>query len=173
MSQPKCAGQTFAAEVTDTKGNTLKCRLSSGQSNSIHGISFNRKEGRNFQKGDQVSVIVTSENPFRIVLAKDFVKPLLIFDMHGVLGEREPFQKGKPRRFIRRPYSQEFIHFCAERFEIAVWSCALKKNIDLKMFTGIKLIFVWTQVNTCTQDVCGFISIFASEYITFIDANSC
>jgi hypothetical protein len=146
MSDSNSAGNVFAAQVTDTKGVTLKCRLSTDQEGSIHGISFNRKEGRNFQKGDQVSVIVTSKKPFQIALTKDFVKPLLIFDMHGVLGEREPFQKGKPRRFIRRPHSQEFIRFCAERFEIAVWSCALKKNIDLKMFDGVKLIFVWTQV---------------------------
>lgn len=86
-----------------------------------------------------------SQSPLQIALTKDYVKPLLIFDMHGVLGEREPFQKGKPRRFIRRPHCEEFVKYCAERYEIAVWSCAMKKNIDLKIFNNIKLIFVWTQ----------------------------
>lgn len=136
---------TVSARVVSFKGTTLQCRLSTGAEGNIHGISFNRQQRRNFRVGDNVSVVVTSEEPFQIALTKEYVKPLLIFDMHGVLGEREPFQKGKPRRFIRRPFCEDFIKFCSERYELAVWSCALKKNIDLKMFQGVKLIFVWTQ----------------------------
>jgi hypothetical protein len=145
ISSSNSTGPIVPAEVTSCKGTTLKCQLSSGEQGLIQGISFNRKLGRNFRNGDRVEVIVMSQSPLQIALTKDYVKPLLIFDMHGVLGEREPFQKGKPRRFIRRPHCEEFVKYCAERYEIAVWSCAMKKNIDLKIFNNIKLIFVWTQ----------------------------
>ena len=156
------------AKVIDVKGCNIVCKLTSSEHNdrvaTISGISYNRKVRRKFKKGDEVHVIIVSEDPLQVSLTKEYVKPLLIFDMHGVLGEREPYKKGKPRRFIRRPFSQEFIHFCAELFEIAVWSCAMKKNIDLNMFDGISLIFVWTQV--------GNVSVSHGRYCSTCQCNS-
>lgn len=173
MIAPGHKRDTVAARVVSFKGTTLQCRLYSGEEGSIHGISFNRQQGRNFRVGDNITVVVTSEDPLQIALTKEYVKPLLIFDMHGVLGEREPFQKGKPRRFIRRPFCEEFIKFCSERYELAVWSCALKKNIDLKMFQGVKLIFVWTQVRiyvSSFQQAVVFLKYFA-QMLSMINFN--
>jgi hypothetical protein len=108
-------------------------------------IYFNAKEKRKFVIGDSIEVILTSTGVF---LTKEYIRPLLIFDMHGVLGERETYEKrsssGK-RRFVRRPYCEDFIKMCADHYELAVWSCGMKKNIDLTIFGNFNLLFAWCQ----------------------------
>lgn len=145
-------GQICEATVTQiTKKGTLICHLLQGKKIreiSIHGIIFNAKTNAPFVSGDIVKIMITNVNPLEASLTKEYVRPLLIFDMHGVLGEREPWEKRRKdgkRRFIKRPYCEEFIRFCANHFELAVWSCGKKKNIDLNIFSGIKLLFVWCQ----------------------------
>jgi hypothetical protein len=143
-------GSSYDAKIVSVAKQGLKCRLTCNNSEGyISGITFNAQTKRQFNKGDIVRVIVTSiTNTVELVLTKEYVRPLLIFDMHGVLGERVPFeQRGRDgkRRFIRRPFVEDFIELCSQHFEIAVWSCGMKKNIDLKMFDGKKLLFVWCQ----------------------------
>lgn len=61
-----------------------------------------------------------------------------------VSGERMPFQEGLSklqaqkmvRKFITRPYCEEFLEFCYKYFEVAVWSSALQKNLSLSMFSS-------------------------------------
>jgi hypothetical protein len=114
----------------------------------IHGILHNAQTSQPFHPGDMIHLVITNLQPLEASLTKEYVRPLLIFDMHGVLGEREPWEKRRKdgkRRFIKRPYCEEFIRFCSQHFELAVWSCGKKKNIDLNIFSGVKLLFVWCQ----------------------------
>ncbi|KAK7284928.1 hypothetical protein RJT34_19682 [Clitoria ternatea] len=56
---------------------------------------------------------------------------------------------------FKRPFSEEFMKFCLERFEVGIWSSAMEHNIDAALTYAIgalrrKLLFVWDQ-NQCTD----------------------
>mmetsp|Transcript_9994 Transcript_9994/g.15088 ORF Transcript_9994/g.15088 Transcript_9994/m.15088 type:complete len:473 (-) Transcript_9994:427-1845(-) len=144
-------GNVYDATIIDVKPQSLVCEVRCDEittvQTNIRDMYYNAKEKRLFIKGDKASVIVTSTNPFRVCLTKEYVRPLLILDIHGVIGDREPFNKNSRtgRKFIKRPYFEEFLALCEEHFEIAAWSCAKKKNIDLDLFEKTKLLFVWSQ----------------------------
>jgi hypothetical protein len=146
-------GSVYEATVTQiTKKGSLICHVAflsnKTREISIHGILFNAQTREPFHPGDVIHVVITSLQPVEASLTKEYVRPLLIFDMHGVLGEREPWEKRRKdgkRRFIKRPHCEEFIRYCSQHFELAVWSCGKKKNIDLNIFSGVKLLFVWCQ----------------------------
>lgn len=146
----------ITCDICDTSQDKF-ANCSSGMIGKVDGIRFNRKENRLFQMGDLVQVYVQQKKPLVLSLDKQFVRPLLIFDVHGVLGERTPFhgggkfnkKSGTTREFVTRPHCKEFLEFCFEHFEVAVWSSALSKNLALPMFrsgTGKNSpLFVWSQ----------------------------
>ena len=129
--------------------------LTTGTIGQVCGVRYNRKECRSFQVGDIVHVHPYPANPQFLCIDKKYIKPLLIFDIHGVLGERLPFQEGLSknmgrkvaRKFITRPHCEDFLDFCFENYEVGVWSSALKKNLSLSMFgeKGRTPLFVWSQ----------------------------
>jgi hypothetical protein len=97
-------------------------------------------------------VICLSKDPCRVSLTSEDVKPLLILDLNGVLGEREPYDINSPgalRKFRRRPWCDEFLQLMSQYYEIAVWSCANGKNITISLNgafqnnPNIKLLFQW------------------------------
>jgi hypothetical protein len=149
-------GSIYEATVSQvTKKRSLICHLISPRKKcleiTVHGIIFNAKTQALFVPGDAVHLLITKITPLiEASLSKEYVRPLLIFDMHGVLGEREPWETSRgggkrQRRFIKRPYCEEFILLCSNYFELAVWSCGKKRNIDLNIFQKVKLLFVWCQ----------------------------
>mmetsp|Transcript_19917 Transcript_19917/g.33572 ORF Transcript_19917/g.33572 Transcript_19917/m.33572 type:complete len:1191 (+) Transcript_19917:54-3626(+) len=112
-------------------------------------IFYNNQEKRPFQKGDRVQVQCLSTSPSVVLcLTPEYVRPLIILDINGPLGERAPYNPGEPskkRVFNKRNYLQDFLRFVSERFEVAVWSCSTRKNLELNIFSGISLVFVWCQ----------------------------
>nr|KAJ0226314.1 hypothetical protein LSAT_V11C100020740 [Lactuca sativa] len=58
-------------------------------------------------------------------------------------------------KVYKRPFCEEFLRFCFERFEVGLWSSAMEHNID-KVLTQIigelktKFLFTWDQ-NQCTK----------------------
>lgn len=142
-------GRVYEAKIIQiSKKNTLICQVSTltGKIREIclTGLTFNAKTKRNFEMNEIIHIQCTSLTPIQYTITKEYIKPLLIFDMHGVLGEREEFQH-KKRKFIKRPHCVEFIKLLAQYYELAVWSCGKKKNIDLNIFNGMKLLFIWCQ----------------------------
>jgi hypothetical protein len=178
----------YEVPVVEVFATSIRCDLSeflSGDGTSaaftvgvINGVRFNRVENRRFQVGDVVRIyykgLSSPKNslqkniPFKnrqladaVVFSIDkmYIKPLLIFDVHGVLGERVPFEEalaksnGKKvvREFVPRPYCKEFLDFCFKHFEVAVWSSAFLKNMNLSMFDAAggkkkrSPLFVWSQ----------------------------
>ena len=84
---------------------------------------YNYKLDRLFIVDDEITVIVLSHDKSKLTLcpSKEYVRPLVILDVNGVLGEREPFDENNPtvlRKFFPRPYVKEFLQFCAEKFEL-------------------------------------------------------
>ncbi|KEH24112.1 putative FCP1 domain, HAD-like domain-containing protein [Medicago truncatula] len=90
-------------------------------------------------------------------------KKLLIMNLNGFLLHRAHVcdKKAIPKSrtadykypyflLFKRPFSEEFIKFCLERFEVGLWSSAMEHNIDDALACAIgelknKLLFVWDQ----------------------------
>jgi len=74
-------------------------------------------------------------------------KPLLVLDLNGVLCDRGTYatRDSKQKKSINRPHAASFVRWCYERFEIGVWSCAKKDNMDLSLFEGRDLVMCWDQ----------------------------
>ncbi|KAK9921146.1 hypothetical protein M0R45_029669 [Rubus argutus] len=56
---------------------------------------------------------------------------------------------------FRRPFAEEFMQFCLERFEVGIWSSAQEKNVDavldcMKANQRTRLLSVWGQ-SQCTD----------------------
>jgi hypothetical protein len=58
----------------------------------------------------------------------------------------------------KRPFAEEFMKFCLERFEVGIWSSACEKNVDIVLSIVLenlqdKLLFVWDQESVRTVDI--------------------
>ena len=115
----------------------------------VSGTFYNNKKKRPFQKGDKVQVFcIAKESNVELCLSPEYMRPLLILDINGPLGERTAFDvkdRKKKRTFIKRNHLQEFLSLVSEHYEVAIWSCSTRKNIELSLFDGINLVFVWCQ----------------------------
>ncbi|RHN47647.1 putative FCP1 domain, HAD-like domain-containing protein [Medicago truncatula] len=119
----------------------------------------------------------------RIIVMRVFLKPkkkkLLVLNLNGFLLHRSihtfrftdqgccpnPILKSRTADQIylnfllfKRPFSEEFMKFCLERFEVGIWTCAKKINVDGALTFAIgeesknKLLFVWDQ-SDCTDSL--------------------
>ncbi|XP_057739779.1 uncharacterized protein LOC130956829 [Arachis stenosperma] len=133
-------------------------------------------------KGDQHIPIKEAENTSGEYVVKDISRScnsknkLLILDMNGLLadfvkkvpqGSKSPDfkiyggRKGSIKVF-KRPFCDEFIQFCLDRFHVGVWSSRKKKNLGRavnQIFgeSASKLLFQWdrshcTKTGSCTLE---------------------
>ncbi|KAJ4974207.1 hypothetical protein NE237_007381 [Protea cynaroides] len=90
-------------------------------------------------------------------------RKLLILDLNGLLADIVPFspngftpdKKFAYKSLFKRPFCDDFLKFCFDRFEVGVWSSRNKKNVDsvidfLMEETKHKLLFCWDQSH-CTD----------------------
>ncbi|KAL6145716.1 hypothetical protein ACLB2K_056401 [Fragaria x ananassa] len=84
-------------------------------------------------------------------------KKLLVFDLNGLLvyrvyrsnkpdvpSDRTPDGKFGNHLVFKRPFAEEFVQFCLERFEIGIWSSALERVQDSKINFFFLINFVST-----------------------------
>ncbi|XLR21041.1 hypothetical protein S83_048953 [Arachis hypogaea] len=90
-------------------------------------------------------------------------KKLLVLDINGLLADivSPPPEGLKPdtiiarRAIFKRPFYLEFLNFCFDKFEVAVWSSRTKENTDMVIdyLMGSmkhKLLFCW-DASHCTK----------------------
>lgn len=90
-------------------------------------------------------------------------KKLLILDVNGLLADIVPyFVEGytpdivvSRKSVFKRPFCDDFLQFCFERFDVGVWSSRTKKNVDMVLEFLMadarhKLLFCWDQ-SQCTN----------------------
>ncbi|CAA6662918.1 unnamed protein product [Spirodela intermedia] len=90
-------------------------------------------------------------------------KKLLVLDLNGLLVDvvNEPhnsqraFIKVARKSVFKRPFCDEFLKFCFQRFDIGIWSSRVKKNIDVMvdfLFGEQRkvLLFCW-DLSKCTS----------------------
>ncbi|KAK8936987.1 hypothetical protein KSP39_PZI012088 [Platanthera zijinensis] len=95
-------------------------------------------------------------------LGRTFRKKLLVLDLNGILcdvvfsscGSRMPYKKVSKKPVFKRPFLDDFMAFCFEKFAVGIWSSRNKKNVAgvinyIMCDTKDKLLFSWDQ-SKCT-----------------------
>lgn len=77
-------------------------------------------------------------------------RPLLILDLNGVLCDRGAYKSrqgsnGAAQKLSLRPHALSFLSWCFERFDVGVWSCGKRENMEMSLFDGRSLVFAWDQ----------------------------
>ncbi|XP_016668159.2 ubiquitin-like domain-containing CTD phosphatase 1 [Gossypium hirsutum] len=127
-------------------------------------------EGNSEEKIDSFDANETSDVSLAIVKppVSQSRKKLLVLDLNGLLADivynppidYTPDALVAGRAIFKRPYCDEFLKFCCERFEVGIWSSRNRKNVErfIDFLMGDmkqKLLFCWdssycttTQFNT-------------------------
>ncbi|KAF8399609.1 hypothetical protein HHK36_015478 [Tetracentron sinense] len=90
-------------------------------------------------------------------------RKLLILDLNGLLADIVSFvpdgyeadMKFAKKALFKRPFCDDFLKFCFERFDVGVWSSRTKRNVDIVVDFLMgdmknKLLFCWDQYH-CTE----------------------
>ncbi|KAK7328427.1 hypothetical protein VNO77_22533 [Canavalia gladiata] len=101
-------------------------------------------------------------------VASNSKNKLLILDVNGLLAdfvsdtwryrpEPEPDFWLKRKKVYKRPFCDDFLQFCFDRFHVGVWSSRTKRNVDeaIKYLIGesaSKLLFCWNQSHCTTTE---------------------
>ncbi|CAJ1833861.1 unnamed protein product, partial [Sphenostylis stenocarpa] len=133
------------------------------EANSVRQVSHS-DEMRKFS----VSAIYKedSQKALRISLAGPSIvylkKKLIVLDLNGLLVDIVPPPKHRKadatigrKALFKRPFYLDFLNFCFEKFEVAVWSSRTRKNIDtvIDYLMGNmkqRLLFCW-DLSYCTE----------------------
>lgn len=115
------------------------------------------------QASDKAKEEITSSSITIISIPKTREKKLIILDVNGLLADViSPPPKCdkaditiKRRAIFKRPFLDDFLRFCFERFDVALWSSRSKKILDniVDYLLGdmrCKLLFCWDQ-SQCTN----------------------
>ncbi|KAI3726168.1 hypothetical protein L1987_65965 [Smallanthus sonchifolius] len=105
-------------------------------------------------------------------------KKLVILDVNGLLADvsaHRPYGIRKPDKYIRerpifkRPYLDDFMRFCFDRFHVGIWSSRTMKNLDpmIDYLLGHwkkELLFLWDG-SKCTKSGIGSIEVDAKTIV--------
>ncbi|WCJ35828.1 Haloacid dehalogenase-like hydrolase (HAD) superfamily protein [Euphorbia peplus] len=143
----------------ETSSNGLSVDYACRESKDVTGINKSTSlnvspEKNNFQQVAQ---------PLVGALVGYTDKKLIILDVNGLLADIIPQSQCAHRADIvisrkavfKRPFCDDFLQFCFEKFNVGVWSSRIKKNVDkvvdfLMADSRHKLLFCWDQSH-CTD----------------------
>ncbi|KAK8533861.1 hypothetical protein V6N13_028451 [Hibiscus sabdariffa] len=159
-----CSDQSQIDKHPEEVGHT-----DTGQTDIVSGPT-QLDEGNSEEKIDSFDVNETSDVSLTIVIppVSQSRKKLLVLDLNGLLADivYAPPNNYSPDAYIsgraifKRPYCDDFLKFCCERFEVGIWSSRHRKNVErfIDYLMGDmkrKLLFCWdssyctaTQFNT-------------------------
>ncbi|CAL1392248.1 unnamed protein product [Linum trigynum] len=163
-TNPENVDSTSATEKVEA-GSLPICDINK----SILAVSFSDD---NEDSGTAVTATTSSVDGFEETIMFPFYvrfpsqcsrrKKLLILDLNGLLvdvvtcppKDRTPDKRVGIRSFFVRPGYLDFLNFCYQRFEVAVWSSRTRKNINILidyLFGDMKssLLFCW-DLSHCT-----------------------
>uniref|UniRef100_A0A5B6ZLW6 FCP1 homology domain-containing protein n=1 Tax=Davidia involucrata TaxID=16924 RepID=A0A5B6ZLW6_DAVIN len=111
---------------------------------------------------EECSLQVVQSSPGR-VLTGCFRRKLLILDVNGLLVDIVPYVSDgyqadtvvARKAVFKRPFCDDFLQFCFERFNVGVWTSRTKRNVEsvldfLMGKTKHNLLFCWDQSH-CTE----------------------
>lgn len=117
-----------------------------------------------------LDIIITHQNVSQVsdfpperALKNPYKKKLLILDVNGLLADVVSFvpygykvdMMISGKAVFKRPFCDDFLEFCFDRFDVGVWSSRTKRNMDklIDFLMGdfrFKLLFCWDQSH-CTS----------------------
>ncbi|KAL8056815.1 hypothetical protein ABFX02_04G143500 [Erythranthe guttata] len=146
INASSCDADMLAINLVKEHSNEVEENVGDGEEESIS----------NFPNGSKVvneSINVTTHTG----------KKLLVLDVNGLLVDinsyvpydYDPDDIIQKKAVFKRPYCDDFLRFCFERFNVGVWSSRTKRNIEpiLDFLLGkdkCKLLFCWDQSH-CTN----------------------
>ncbi|PPD78985.1 hypothetical protein GOBAR_DD24076 [Gossypium barbadense] len=158
----KCQTDKLSEEIVLAK---------SGLVNSISTLTL--LDGRNSEEiGDSVYANETNDVSLTIVKTpvSQLRKKLLVLDVNGLLADiiyRSPKNYKADayiagRAIFKRPFCDDFLRFCFEKFEVGIWSSRNRRNLervvdflmgDMKQ----KLLFCWKSSNSEPFALCAIV----------------
>ncbi|XP_076929171.1 uncharacterized protein LOC143593427 [Bidens hawaiensis] len=163
----------------EQKGQTINNNPASGDicentSKAVEAVSDGVSQGEKHMKDGIGTMSLTARTNLNVTgvrkeetKPKGSVKKLLILDVNGLLAD---VLSDRPKDFIadkymhgraifKRPYLDDFLRFCLERFHVAIWSSRTWKKLDPLVYFLVrdlrwKLLFVWLSNKYYLSDRC-------------------
>ncbi|KAL9252847.1 hypothetical protein AKJ16_DCAP01844 [Drosera capensis] len=167
----RCGSVGYCCGDDSLESKCLVSRETIGRQSSQEALQAEVSMGK-LLPGELVSLpAISTQNIFQQFLssvppklpAKCSRKKLLILDINGLLADIvRPAPKWvradgnfRGRAIFRRPFCSDFLNFCMERFDVAIWSSRSKTMVDkiVQILLGDlkeKLIFCW-DLSQCAQ----------------------
>ncbi|KAG2316395.1 hypothetical protein Bca52824_019517 [Brassica carinata] len=140
---------------------------------------------KNNEASSVTSAAVTSRDEIKqVIVSNPSVsrrRKLLVLDLNGLLADIvSPLAHCKPdinigrRAIFKRPFCEEFLKFCFDKFEVGIWSSRKKNNVDriTEFLLGDmkrKLLFCW-DMSYCASTTLGSLEN-RHKHVVFKDLN--
>ncbi|KAL0717959.1 hypothetical protein Bca4012_067281 [Brassica carinata] len=140
---------------------------------------------KNNEASSVTSAAVTSRDEIKqVIVSNPSVsrrRKLLVLDLNGLLADIvSPLAHCKPdinigrRAIFKRPFCEEFLKFCFDKFEVGIWSSRKKNNVDritefLLGHMKRKLLFCW-DMSYCASTTLGSLEN-RHKHVVFKDLN--
>lgn len=140
---------------------------------------------KNNEASSATSAVVTSRYEIKEVIASNPSvsrrRKLLVLDLNGLLADivsplahcKADINIGR-RAIFKRPFCEEFLKFCFDKFEVGIWSSRKKNNVDriTEFLLGDmkrKLLFCW-DMSYCATTTLGSLEN-RHKHVVFKDLN--
>ncbi|KAF2536892.1 hypothetical protein F2Q68_00018741, partial [Brassica cretica] len=159
---------TVVEEEKEKKIEEVSASLSLSEEADVHAKNTEKVPPLDLEKNNEASVVTSR-------------KKLLVLDLNGLLADivspladcKADINIGR-RAIFKRPFCEEFLKFCFDKFEVGIWSSRKKNNVDriTEFLLGDmkrRLLFCW-DMSYCATTTLGSLEN-RHKYVVFKDLN--
>lgn len=159
---------TVVEEEKERKIEEVSASLSLSEEADVHAKNTEKVPPLDLEKNNEASVVTRR-------------KKLLVLDLNGLLADivspladcKADINIGR-RAIFKRPFCEEFLKFCFDKFEVGIWSSRKKNNVDriTEFLLGDmkkRLLFCW-DMSYCATTTLGSLEN-RHKYVVFKDLN--
>lgn len=159
---------TVVEEEKEKKIEEVSASLSLSEEADVHAKNTEKVPPLDLEKNNEASVVTRR-------------KKLLVLDLNGLLADivspladcKADINIGR-RAIFKRPFCEEFLKFCFDKFEVGIWSSRKKNNVDriTEFLLGDmkrRLLFCW-DMSYCATTTLGSLEN-RHKYVVFKDLN--
>ncbi|KAF3499440.1 hypothetical protein F2Q69_00039656 [Brassica cretica] len=159
---------TVVEEEKERKIEEVSASLSLAEEVDVHAKNTEKVPPLDLEKNNEASVVTRR-------------KKLLVLDLNGLLADivspladcKADINIGR-RAIFKRPFCEEFLKFCFDKFEVGIWSSRKKNNVDriTEFLLGDmkrRLLFCW-DMSYCATTTLGSLEN-RHKYVVFKDLN--
>ncbi|CAN7023674.1 hypothetical protein Bca4012_040958 [Brassica carinata] len=163
---------TVVEEEKEKKIEEVSASLSLSEEADVHAKNTEKVPPLDLEKNNEASVSNPSGSRRR---------KLLVLDLNGLLADivspladcKADINIGR-RAIFKRPFCEEFLKFCFDKFEVGIWSSRKKNNVDriTEFLLGDmkrRLLFCW-DMSYCATTTLGSLEN-RHKYVVFKDLN--